>query len=90
MHLGYRAHAADIDLSQLAFETHSYTGAQLASLVNDAAIVAARKHREEICMDDFEEVQFPSSRICEACLQTSKLVHCADLHSPPNSVSFFK
>lgn len=56
MHLGYRAHADDIDLSQLAFETHSYTGAQLASLVNDAAIVAARKHREEICMDDFEEV----------------------------------
>ena len=60
VHLGYRAHADDIDLSQLAFETHSYTGAQLASLVNDAAIVAARKHREEICMDDFDEVVLTS------------------------------
>ena len=57
VHLGYRAHSADIDVSQLAFETHSYTGAQLASLVNDAAIVAARKFREEICMADFKEVR---------------------------------
>lgn len=56
VHLGYRAHADDIDYKELSFETQAYSGAQLAGLVNSAAIVASRHGRELISMQDFNQV----------------------------------
>ncbi len=47
--------ATDVDLSVLAKSTPGFVGADLENLVNEAAIVAARKNKKSIGMRDFEE-----------------------------------
>ncbi len=47
--------ASDIDLSTLAKSTPGFVGADLENLVNEAAIVAARKNKKSISMRDMEE-----------------------------------
>ncbi len=47
--------ASDVDLSVLAKSTPGFVGADLENLVNEAAIVAARKNKKSIAMRDFEE-----------------------------------
>jgi len=47
--------ASDVDLPVLAKSTPGLVGADLENLVNEAAIVAARKNRKSISMRDFEE-----------------------------------
>ena len=47
--------ANDVDLHTVAKETHGFTGADLANLVNEAAIFAARVSKTEIGMAEFEE-----------------------------------
>lgn len=47
--------ASDVDLSVLAKSTPGFVGADLENLVNEAAIVAARKNKKSIGMRDFEE-----------------------------------
>jgi cell division protease FtsH len=44
----------DVDLGLLATRTSGLTGADLANLVNEAALMAARHHRQAILMADFE------------------------------------
>jgi cell division protease FtsH len=45
--------AANIDLDQIASLTPGFTGADLANLVNEAAIVATRRDGEAVTLDDF-------------------------------------
>ncbi|HEX5416111.1 MAG TPA: ATP-dependent zinc metalloprotease FtsH [Chloroflexota bacterium] len=45
----------DVDLDLLARQTPGFSGADLANLVNEAALQAARGKRAEIVMTDFEE-----------------------------------
>ncbi len=45
----------DVDLETMAKSTPGFVGADLENLVNEAAIVAARKNRKSISMRDFEE-----------------------------------
>jgi len=47
--------APEVTLDNLAKETPGFTGADLANLVNEAAIMAARASKKSIFMDDFEE-----------------------------------
>ncbi|MBN2303954.1 MAG: ATP-dependent zinc metalloprotease FtsH [Anaerolineae bacterium] len=47
--------ASDVDLTVLAKTTPGFVGADLENLVNEAAIVAARKNKKSIGMRDFEE-----------------------------------
>jgi cell division protease FtsH len=47
--------AADVDLGKLAARTPGFAGADLANLVNEAALLAARKSRSAVTMDDFNE-----------------------------------
>lgn len=47
--------ASDVDLSVLAKSTPGFVGADLENLVNESAIVAARKNKKSIGMRDFEE-----------------------------------
>jgi cell division protease FtsH len=47
----------DIDLSVLAKGTPGLAGADLANLVNEAALLAARKNKDKVSMDDFEEAK---------------------------------
>jgi cell division protease FtsH len=47
--------APDVDLDTLARETPGFCGAELANVVNEAAILAARANRESIATPDLEE-----------------------------------
>ena len=49
--------ADDVKLSVLARGTPGFSGAQLANLVNEAALNAARFDRRAVTMDDFEEAK---------------------------------
>ena len=46
--------ADGVDAMQIARGTPGYSGAQLANLVNEAALFAARKNRRVVTMEDFE------------------------------------
>jgi cell division protease FtsH len=46
--------APDVDLSVLARATPGFSGADLANLVNEAALFAARRSRKAVIQDDFE------------------------------------
>src|SRR5205823_7254749 len=45
----------DVRLDELAGGTPGLVGAELQNLVNEAALLAARKNRENVHMDDFWE-----------------------------------
>lgn len=47
--------AAAVSLSEIAQRTPGFVGADLANIVNEAALLAARKGRDEVTMADFEE-----------------------------------
>jgi cell division protease FtsH len=47
--------AADVDLKVVAARTAGFAGADLANLVNEATLLAARKDRQEVLMADVEE-----------------------------------
>jgi len=47
--------AADVDLQVVAARTTGFAGADLASLVNEATLLAARRDRREVAASDFEE-----------------------------------
>ena len=47
--------APDISLATIAKSTAGFTGADLANLVNEAALLAARKNRKAIVQEDIEE-----------------------------------
>ena len=47
--------AADVDLKVVAARTTGFAGADLANLVNEATLLAARRDRHEVSMGDFEE-----------------------------------
>ncbi len=47
--------ASEIDLDSLAAGTPGFTGADLANLVNEAALLAARHGKKQIGQDDLEE-----------------------------------
>jgi cell division protease FtsH len=49
--------AEDTSLAIIARGTSGFSGADLANLVNEAALMAARKNKKEIEMDDFEEAR---------------------------------
>jgi len=47
--------APDLDLSQVAARTPGFVGADLANLVNEAALGAARVEKDAVAMADFDE-----------------------------------
>ena len=47
--------AADVDLKVVALRTTGFAGADLANLVNEATLLAARRSRSEVTIVDFEE-----------------------------------
>ncbi len=46
---------ADVDLRKIAGRTAGFVGADLANLINEAALLAARKNRETVGPADFDE-----------------------------------
>ncbi|MGB9856579.1 MAG: ATP-dependent zinc metalloprotease FtsH [Dictyoglomaceae bacterium] len=55
VHMRGKPIAKDVNIDVLAKSTPGFVGADLANLVNEAAILAARRNRKEITMQDFEE-----------------------------------
>jgi cell division protease FtsH len=49
--------AEDVNLEVLAKGTPGLAGAELANLVNEAALLGARKNKKKVDMDDFEEAK---------------------------------
>mgnify|MGYP006277388473 CR=1 FL=1 len=45
----------DVDLSEVAERTVGFSGADLENLVNEAALMAARKGKEKVAAEDFEQ-----------------------------------
>lgn len=45
----------DVDLTEIAAQTAGFAGADLANLVNEAALLAARHNRQAVLMADFSE-----------------------------------
>ncbi len=49
--------ASDVDLSRIAKTTPGMSGAELANIVNEAALFAARLNRKEVNKNDFEQAR---------------------------------
>jgi cell division protease FtsH len=49
--------ADDVELSQIARGTPGLSGADLANLVNEAALLAARRNRKKVTLQDFEDAK---------------------------------
>jgi len=57
VHVRDKPLADDVDLEVIARGTPGFSGADLANLVNEAALIAARKGKDRIEMEDFEEAK---------------------------------
>ena len=55
VHVRGKPLAADVDLDTVAKQTPGFAGADIENLVNEAAILAARRNRRSISMDEFQE-----------------------------------
>jgi cell division protease FtsH len=49
--------AKDVDFKKLAKATAGFSGADLANLINEAALLAARRNKDEITMEELEEAK---------------------------------
>jgi len=63
--------SAKVDLSRVARATPGTSGADLANLVNEAALHAARNNRDLVQMDDFEEAR---DKILMGVARTSRII----------------
>ena len=57
VHVRNKPLADDVDITRLARGTPGMAGADLANLVNEAALLAARRNHEKIYMVDFEDAK---------------------------------
>lgn len=57
VHTKKRVLGPDVDLSIIARGTPGFSGADLENLVNEAALIAARKNKKYIEMEDFEQAK---------------------------------
>jgi len=55
VHVRSKPLASDVDLRRVAQATPGFSGADLANAVNEAALLAARRHAKEITQKDMEE-----------------------------------
>jgi cell division protease FtsH len=64
--------AASVDFGVLAQRTPGFVGADLANMVNEAALLAARRRKSEVDMSDFEEA---IDRVVAGLRKKSRLIN---------------
>jgi cell division protease FtsH len=57
VHLKKVKHSAKIHIRTIAKGTPGFSGAELSNLVNESALLAARKNKKEVDMDDLEQAK---------------------------------
>ena len=57
VHIKKVPQAADVNIKDLARGTPGFSGAELANLINEAALFAARKNKREVSMDDLDKAR---------------------------------
>ena len=103
VHVKGKPLAEDVGLGTLAKSTPGFSGADLANLVNEAAILAARRNKKVIAMDEFEEsvdrviagperksrVMSPHEKKLTAYHEGGHTViaHFLEKHDPPHKVT---
>lgn len=55
VHLGPIKTADDVDAKKLAAQTPGFAGAEIANVCNEAALIAARRNKEQVDMQDFQD-----------------------------------
>jgi cell division protease FtsH len=55
IHMKGKHISSDVNVESIAKQTSGLSGAELAAIINEAAIVAGRKHKSDICMADIDE-----------------------------------
>src|SRR2546426_5693338 len=83
--------APSVDLGVIAARTPGFAGADLANIVNEAALLAARKEKDAVGMADFEEA---IDRVVAGLEKKSRVLsekerseeHTSELQSPCNLV----
>jgi cell division protease FtsH len=55
VHTRYVALASEVDLTEIAARTPGFAGADLANVVNEAALLAARRGKSQVQMSDFDD-----------------------------------
>jgi cell division protease FtsH len=55
VHLKPIKNAVEIDAHKLSTQTPGFVGADIANICNEAALIAARKNRDEVTMEDFND-----------------------------------
>jgi AFG3 family protein len=55
VHLQPIKKAANLNIKKLAVQTPGFAGADIANICNEAALIAARKGKDEVDMDDFND-----------------------------------
>ena len=75
IHSGKIRLAPEVDLKRVARATPGSAGADLANLVNEAALYAARKDKEVVEMEDFEEAR---DKILMGVAKTSRIISPED------------
>jgi len=71
VHAKGKPFAVDVDLKVLAKRTPGFTGADLSNMLNEAALLAARKNKREIFMDDLEHA---IDKVLAGPEKTSKII----------------
>ena len=54
LHVRNKPLAGEVDLQKIAQQTPGFSGADLANVINEAALLAARREAAEICQNDLE------------------------------------
>jgi cell division protease FtsH len=67
--------ARDVDLKKLAASTPGMVGAEIANVVNEAALLAARRKKEAVEMSEFEE---GIERVATGLEKTNKLINARE------------
>lgn len=55
VHLQSIKTATDLDVEKLASQTPGFVGADIANICNEAALIAARKNKESVSIEDFND-----------------------------------